>query len=209
MTTPEFDSAIAAIKVECDKIAAGDGSEAANQLRPAIVLLQIAADIIKSVPEAGASGGLRWRIYQLIQAQQGDDDSALYKELRCSIHLGLTGEDGAPVTLPCGHSFCKSCVAPMFAGGAVPKCPQCRERVSLPLSALKTNVGIKGVVDHLMPMETVAANASAAAAAATPAPAPALGASPPYGAYNGRDYYGTGTYGSGIGDFFGGGGYGR
>ena len=195
MSAPEIDSAVAAIKVECAKIAdATDGSDSAKKLHGASVLLQMAADIIKSVPDAGASGGLRWRIYQLIQAQMGDDDSALYKELRCSIHLGLAGEDGAPVTLPCGHTFCKSCVAPMFGPAVVPKCPQCRERISVPFTALKTNVGIKGVVDHLMPMATVAANA-----AATPAAVLAAGGGGAYSTYGGggayRSYDGYGGYG--------------
>jgi len=201
MSTPEISNALAVIKAECDKIAAVDGgSDEAKRLRPAIMLLQLAADIIKTVPDAGASGDLRWRIYQLIQAQEGDDNSALYKELRCSIHLGLAGEDGTPVTLPCGHSFCKSCVKPMFGTGTVPKCPQCRERVNVPLSALKTNACIKGVVDHLMPMATVAANTAAADAAR----AAAGGGGGTYGGGGGAYGGGGGAYGGGGGAYGGG-----
>jgi hypothetical protein len=130
-------------------------SEDARQLRPAIVLLQHAAAIISGVPEAGQSATLRWRIYQLIQAQQSDD-ACFYKELRCAIHLGLCGEVGGdPVTLPgCGHTYCRECIAPvMAAGGAQRKCPQCRVPIAVAVDALRTNVAIKGVVDRLLPRQ--------------------------------------------------------
>ena len=140
----------------CDELIA-PGSEEEKKLSAALTLMVKAAEIIKSVPGAGASGMIRWRIYQLIQAQEGDDNAALYKELKCAIHLGLAGECSDPITLPCGHSFCKTCVAPMYYASVQPsqrRCPQCREQITVAYSSLRPNVAIKGVTNHLLPLGT-------------------------------------------------------
>ena len=137
--------------------AAAPGSEEEKKLSAALTLMVKAAEIIKAVPGAGASGTIRWRIYQLIQAQEGDDNAALYKELKCSIHLGLVGECSDPITLPCGHSFCKTCIAPMYYISVQPtqrRCPQCREQITVAYSSLRPNVAIKGVTNHLLPRGT-------------------------------------------------------
>ena len=102
-----------------------------------IELLDEAIKGVRSLPEAGESIHLRWRIYQLLQAQKTDGDSAVYKELRCSIHLDLLGEKGPPVTLPCGHSYCTDCIAPIVnVADYRQTCP---------------NVAIKAIVDRLLP----------------------------------------------------------
>lgn len=175
-TADTMTGALDLIKQGCTMIASIDGgSEEAKRLRPAIVLLQEAGTIAKSVPDAGESGGLRWRLYQAVQAQEGSDNAAFYKELRCSIHLGLAGEVSEPVTLPCGHTFCKTCLAPIFSMmSSQRKCPQCRELITVSYQSLKANVAIKGIVDHLLPIghaydETAIAAAEASVAAATAA----------------------------------------
>jgi len=137
----------------CDQVTA-PGSEEEKKLSAALTLMVKAAEIIKSVPGAGQHGTIRWRIYQLIQAQEGDDNAALYKELKCAIHLGLAGECSDPVTLPCGHSFCKTCIAPMYYASVQlgqRKCPQCREQIIVSYHSLRTNVAIKGMTNHLLP----------------------------------------------------------
>ena len=145
-------SGIGLIKQGCELIKIQCGlSEEENRLRSAIVLLNEATVIIKSVPGAGGSGALRWRIYELLQAQEGSDDSALYKELRCSICIGLSGSSSDPTTLPCGHSFCKSCIAPLFTRTQC-KCPQCRAPITISYDSLRTTVAIKGISDHLLPL---------------------------------------------------------
>ena len=153
---PELASALDLIAQGCELIerhSQGLSAEA-RRLRPAIVLLQHATAVIAATPEAGQSPTLRWRLYQLVQAQQSED-AAFYKELRCAIHLGLCGEVGAdPVTLPgCGHSYCRACLAPVLAAASAAqrRCPQCRGLIAVPLDALRTNVAIKGVVDRLLP----------------------------------------------------------
>ena len=159
----EMASALELIRQGCARIAAIEGgSESAKRLRPAIILLKEAAEISRSVPEAGDSGALRWRLYQAVQAQEGSTDSAFYKELRCTVHLGLAGENSDPVTLPCGHTFCKTCIAPLYTASVLQRnrtCPQCRERITVEYTDLKPNVAIKGVVDHLLPLGTVRDNA--------------------------------------------------
>lgn len=165
-----MEEASALIRRGCDIIAGitvidGEGPDA-MRLRPAVTLLTEAATIINSVPDAGESSALRWRLYQTIQAQEGGDNAAFYKELRCSIHLGLAGECSDPVTLPCGHSYCKTCIAPLYYHGVSTnqrKCPQCRENISVPYSSLNTNVAIKGVTMHLLPLGTRYDEASIAA----------------------------------------------
>jgi len=138
----------------CDQIAAAAPGSEEEKLSAALTLMIKAAEIIKAVPGAGGFGGIRWRIYQLIQAQEGDDNAALYKELKCAIHLGLAGECSDPVTLPCGHSFCKTCIAPMYYASVQPsqrKCPQCREQIMVSYHSLRPNVAIKGMTNHLLP----------------------------------------------------------
>jgi hypothetical protein len=133
--------ALELIKRGCEMIAAQEGGSAeAKQLKAAAVLVQEASEIAKTIPNAGESVELRWRIYQMIQSQAESDNAALYKELRCPIHLGLAGENSDPVTLPCGHTFCKTCIAGLFGATTTPrKCPQCRADITVSYASLKTS----------------------------------------------------------------------
>ena len=151
-----LDAALEGLQQACAIISSTSPlSEEARRLRPALVLMQHAAAIINTVPDAGQSPTLRWRLYQLIQAQKNGEDAAFYKELRCAIHLGLCGEAGDPVTLPCGHSFCRPCITPVVgsAQAAARKCPSCRVPITLALADLKATVAIKCIVDRLLPQQ--------------------------------------------------------
>ena len=130
------------------------GTEDEKKMALVQTLLLKASHIMHSMPSPGEDASLRWRIYQLIQAQEGSDDAAFYKEMRCAIHLGVAGECSDPITLGCGHSFCKTCIAPFYFQGTYAhqrKCPTCRSPIKVSYDELKPNVSLMGIVEHILP----------------------------------------------------------
>ncbi|XP_028318153.1 tripartite motif-containing protein 16-like [Gouania willdenowi] len=79
-------------------------------------------------------------------AQEGAD---LYGEtFSCSICLNLLKE---PVTVPCGHSYCRTCISSFWDGEAVKNsysCPQCREAFT-PRPVLVKNTMLAEVVEKI------------------------------------------------------------
>uniref|UniRef100_A0A0G4H1L0 RING-type E3 ubiquitin transferase n=1 Tax=Chromera velia CCMP2878 TaxID=1169474 RepID=A0A0G4H1L0_9ALVE len=65
----------------------------------------------------------------------------------CAICLG-TWED--PVTVPCGHSFCKECISSLIAVGR-PACPRCREPV--PSEVPNVNVDLKEAMETVSQLQ--------------------------------------------------------
>ncbi|NP_001373305.1 bloodthirsty-related gene family, member 5 [Danio rerio] len=51
----------------------------------------------------------------------------LFEELQCSVCLDVFTD---PVSTPCGHNFCKSCLNSSWENSQVCSCPLCRERFS-------------------------------------------------------------------------------
>lgn len=126
-------------------------SPESQALQPAITLIEQAIPIVRGVREAGDSPLLREKIYQLLQAQKNDGDSAIYKELRCGVCLDLAGLNGPPVTIGCGHTYCMGCITPIATGAvAGRKCPDCRAPIVAGIP-LVTNVAIKRIVERLLP----------------------------------------------------------
>lgn len=186
MDTAQMTEAMDLIKRGCDMIAVQEGgSDEDKRLKVAAILLKEASDIAKTVPDAGESIELRWRVYEMIQSQTGSANAALYKELACPIHLGLAGEISEPVTLACGHTFCKTCISHIFTGVGQRKCPQCRAPITVTYASLQPNLAIKGIVAHLLPRGStydMAAIAAADAAVAEATALPLVGGG--YGGYN-------------------------
>uniref|UniRef100_A0A3Q1H0F3 Uncharacterized protein n=1 Tax=Acanthochromis polyacanthus TaxID=80966 RepID=A0A3Q1H0F3_9TELE len=58
--------------------------------------------------------------------------------LTCSVCLSIFTD---PVTLPCGHSFCRQCVTEVHS------CPQCRAALSTEAKCLLTSVILKSLVE--------------------------------------------------------------
>uniref|UniRef100_A0A8C5QRN8 Uncharacterized protein n=1 Tax=Leptobrachium leishanense TaxID=445787 RepID=A0A8C5QRN8_9ANUR len=74
----------------------------------------------------------------------------LRDELTCSICLSIYTD---PVTLPCGHSFCRTCIGDVLdtqeRSGAY-KCPECRAE-SQERPALETNRKLRNIAENIRP----------------------------------------------------------
>ncbi|XP_040191601.1 E3 ubiquitin-protein ligase TRIM39-like [Rana temporaria] len=76
----------------------------------------------------------------------------LRKELECSICLSIYTD---PVTLKCGHNFCRDCICRVLdtleeSGGF--SCPECREEFQ-DRPALHRNVTLRNIVENLLPTQ--------------------------------------------------------
>ncbi|XP_075701366.1 uncharacterized protein LOC142665545 [Rhinoderma darwinii] len=76
----------------------------------------------------------------------------LREELSCSICLDLYTD---PVTLRCGHNFCRDCIEDVLDtqdGAGVYTCPDCRE-ILVERPALRRNTTLSNIAQHLMSTE--------------------------------------------------------
>ena len=77
--------------------------------------------------------------------------SAAREALDCPLCLSLFCE---PVTLPCGHSFCRACFRRASRSGPGGRaCPMCRAPVALDAADLGTNFALSNVATALFPAE--------------------------------------------------------
>ncbi|XP_060788771.1 E3 ubiquitin-protein ligase TRIM39-like [Neoarius graeffei] len=76
----------------------------------------------------------------------GHESSSLLTEeqLECSICLEVLTD---PVTTPCGHSFCKSCITQSWNKSQHYYCPFCKEKFTK-RPELKINITLREVADH-------------------------------------------------------------
>ncbi len=78
---------------------------------------------------------------------EGDRISVNKKEFMCAVCLDLLKD---PVAIPCGHSYCKSCITDCWDQEdqmRVYSCPQCRQTFS-PRPALARNTMLAEVVEE-------------------------------------------------------------
>ncbi|XP_067283858.1 tripartite motif-containing protein 16-like protein [Pseudorasbora parva] len=66
-------------------------------------------------------------------------------EFKCPVCLDLLKD---PVTIPCGHSYCRSCITSCWDQKRVYSCPECRKTFS-PIPALAKNTMLAEVVKKL------------------------------------------------------------
>ena len=120
---------------------------------------------LQAITEGGSVGVgnnlVRQKVYQLIQAQtQVANGGAVMNELQCTIHLNLLGTlgsatpaDNMPVTLTCGHTFCRGCIQTVFnmPAPAARKCPLCNQPIAVNPAVLKHNVAITEILRRILP----------------------------------------------------------
>ncbi|KAK9958086.1 hypothetical protein ABG768_012265 [Culter alburnus] len=68
----------------------------------------------------------------------------LTEELQCSICLNVFTD---PVSTPCGHNFCKTCLNKYWNNSQTCNCPYCKETFKI-RPDLKINTTLREVVDH-------------------------------------------------------------
>ncbi len=70
--------------------------------------------------------------------------SSLTEEIQCSICLDVFTD---PVTTPCGHNFCKTCLNKCWNNSQTCSCPYCKETFKQ-RPDLKINTTLRELVDH-------------------------------------------------------------
>ena len=116
-----------------------------------------------------AARSSRMLVYEVIQAQEptSHGEGAIYKDLKCGICTELVGTTPNPavpnpVTLTCGHMFCRGCVG----HHSIHICPTCRAPITVPVAHLGKSAAVAEIVSRLLPRQAVAAVAAVAAGGA-------------------------------------------
>lgn len=147
--------------------------------------------------EPGIHPMIRIAIYSIIQSQsRSREHGAVYDELKCAIHGGLLGNRGYPsmnhndpVTLSCGHTFCRGC---LLSPAVVLACPTCRENIVYDVVTMPPSAEIlKLVRDRLKPAGAIV-RAGAGGGAATGVARGGGGGAGAGAAGGGAGYYGRG-----------------
>jgi hypothetical protein len=122
----------------------------------------------------GESMEARWNrkvVYDIIQSQLRRE-GAIYDLLKCAICVDLVGttpspSSVSPITLPCGHSFCRQCINTTFAARpSLPCiCPVCRTPVNPGVLTgrevtMQTSVALAEVVRRILPPVSNSASSS-------------------------------------------------
>ncbi|XP_024147976.1 nuclear factor 7, brain [Oryzias melastigma] len=76
--------------------------------------------------------------------------SSYSEDLTCSVCLSLFTE---PVTLFCGHSFCRECITTFLSSQRC--CPQCRSEVYMEKTSLTTNHALKSLAERTKEIERI------------------------------------------------------
>ncbi|XP_048059719.1 E3 ubiquitin-protein ligase TRIM39-like [Megalobrama amblycephala] len=95
---------------------------------------------IEHTPPYYSVGDLSSFLFPAISSSSGP----LTEELQCSICLDVFTD---PVTTPCGHNFCKTCLNKFWDNSQTCKCPYCKETFKH-RPDLKINITLRELVDH-------------------------------------------------------------
>ncbi|XP_064155525.1 E3 ubiquitin/ISG15 ligase TRIM25-like [Anguilla rostrata] len=87
----------------------------------------------------------------------------LARELSCPVCLQLFSD---PVTLPCGHNYCRACVEGTARGDPPHRCPECRAEYG-GAGALRSNFKLRGIIESYKATAETAETAGAEETTAT------------------------------------------
>ncbi|XP_068130006.1 E3 ubiquitin/ISG15 ligase TRIM25-like [Hyperolius riggenbachi] len=99
--------------------------------------------------------------------------AGLREELECSICLSIYTD---PVTLRCGHNFCRGCIHRVLAtqeGSGGYSCPECRKKFKT-RPALQRNKKLRNIVEHFLSTQTVQEESQVFCSHCIHSPAPAV-----------------------------------
>jgi Lon protease-like protein len=125
---------------------------------PALSARRAAADAALGAPVSAAAAAAAARLVSCAAAR-----AAAEADLECSLCARLFFE---PVTTPCGHTFCRGCLA--RAGDHCARCPICRTLLHVGRAPPVTRV-LQTILERAFPAETAARAAEEAAAGGAPA----------------------------------------
>ena len=96
--------------------------------------------------DAGEHGTVRMLLYQILQ-KMDSSNACIKKDLQCAIHLGVFV---SPITLNCGHSYCKECLLSMERSFPRPLCPECRSPFN-EVYQMHENKSLKSLASYMTP----------------------------------------------------------
>jgi len=140
-------------------------SNGSVELNPVMFLIYKVTALLKEVDSFTAAGlvnkppyqNLRTNIYNLIQAQNYNGTGAFYKSMCCEwtgkqfAHQFTKIGDDVPVTLSCGHTFCKRHIDDRERAAEPNKCPTCKTDIEEPATGFKENALIIGLLGYITP----------------------------------------------------------
>lgn len=122
----------------------------------------------------------RQMVYEIIQSQKGQE-GAIYDLLKCPVCVELVGTQDpsglTPTTLPCGHSFCRSCLNSTFASRpSLPCiCPLCRAAVpsnlltaSRQVAQISPSVALAEIIRRITPPSNSSTSSAASGGGGSP-----------------------------------------
>ncbi|XDV33784.1 hypothetical protein PO909_004062 [Leuciscus waleckii] len=98
----------------------------------------------ESSPTSTQARTTRRRSFEQTPPWMSSSSGPLTEELQCSICLDVFTD---PVTTPCGHNFCKTCLNKCWDNSQTCNCPYCKETFKH-RPDLKINTTLREIVDH-------------------------------------------------------------
>ncbi|XP_048059535.1 E3 ubiquitin-protein ligase TRIM39-like isoform X1 [Megalobrama amblycephala] len=98
----------------------------------------------ESSPTSTKARKTRRRSVESLPPTMSSSSGPLTEELQCSICLDVFTD---PVSTPCGHNFCKTCLNKCWDNSQTCNCPYCKETFKI-RPDLKINTTLRELVDH-------------------------------------------------------------